>query len=82
MLLNIVCASTYIIVLPCVHSVHDLGVVKLLYIIYSLPLPMKITHHQLREGAKLNFEQCFKMEYRMSLACMVGKTHRLCLPVI
>ena len=32
---------------------------------------MKITHHQLMEGANLSFHECFKMEYRMSQASMV-----------
>ena len=35
------------------------------------PTSLKVTHHQLVEGAKLSFKDCFKMEYRMAQACMV-----------
>ena len=35
------------------------------------PTAMKVTHHQLREGAKMTFPECFKMEYRISQGCMV-----------
>lgn len=37
------------------------------------PTALKVTHHQLREGEKLTFKECFKMEYRMSQGCMAGK---------
>ena len=35
------------------------------------PTSLKVTHHQLVEGAKLSFKDCFKMEYRMAQAYMV-----------
>ncbi|XP_064397942.1 3-hydroxyisobutyryl-CoA hydrolase, mitochondrial-like isoform X2 [Halichondria panicea] len=37
------------------------------------PTSLKITYRQLTLGAQLSFAECFKMEYRMSQACMAGK---------
>eukprot|EP00041_Stephanoeca_diplocostata_P013168 m.227623 g.227623 ORF g.227623 m.227623 type:complete len:387 (+) comp19250_c0_seq2:70-1230(+) len=34
------------------------------------PTSVKITHLQLRLGAKMSLEECFKMEYRMTQGCM------------
>lgn len=36
------------------------------------PTSMKITLEQLTRGAKLDFDACLQMEYRMSQACMEG----------
>eukprot|EP00731_Ephydatia_muelleri_P032517 Em0024g61a len=33
----------------------------------------EVTHRQLTKGANLSFEECFKMEYRISQGCMRGK---------
>ncbi|KAL5510793.1 hypothetical protein EMCRGX_G006395 [Ephydatia muelleri] len=37
------------------------------------PTSLKVTHRQLTKGANLSFEECFKMEYRISQGCMRGK---------
>jgi enoyl-CoA hydratase len=36
------------------------------------PTSMKITLRQMREGAKLDFDACMQMEYRMTQGCMAG----------
>ncbi|MBM3489395.1 MAG: enoyl-CoA hydratase/isomerase family protein [Alphaproteobacteria bacterium] len=36
------------------------------------PTSLKITHRQIREGARLDFQGCMRMEYRMAAACTVG----------
>ena len=33
------------------------------------PTSMKITHRQVRAGARLDFQDCMRMEYRMAVAC-------------
>ena len=36
---------------------------------------MHVTFQQLRKGQKLPLDECFKMEYRLSQACMVWPNH-------